>query len=88
MGGGVITKRGRGLVLLAVIPFPEESAKETLAEIKEEFPDLEYKYIFQQFQSFAGSPVHVPAGNYASRPHVTPCPANPTAYEMSPPPPF
>ncbi|KAK3208580.1 hypothetical protein GRF29_77g1131578 [Pseudopithomyces chartarum] len=61
MGGGVITKRGRGLVLLAIIPLPEESVKETLAEIKEEFPDLEYKYIFQQFQSFAGSPVHVPA---------------------------
>ncbi|KAJ4287397.1 hypothetical protein N0V90_012797 [Kalmusia sp. IMI 367209] len=51
MGGGAeITKRGRGLVLLAVIPFPEDAAKTTLAEIKEEFPDLEYHYIFQKFE--------------------------------------
>ncbi|KAJ4345687.1 uncharacterized protein N0V89_011822 [Didymosphaeria variabile] len=65
MGGGEITKRGKGLVLLAVIPFPEDAAKETLAEIREEFPDLEYHYIFQKFvinqNSAPGGDVDVPA---------------------------
>lgn len=62
MGGGEITKRGDGLVVLAVIPFPDDAAKEAIADIKKEFPDLEYKYIFHKFEGFPGSPVDVPAG--------------------------
>jgi hypothetical protein len=65
MGGGEITKR-RGVVVLAVIPFPEDAAKNTIAEIKEEFPDLEYHYIFQKFEvkpnGLPGGDVDVPAG--------------------------
>ncbi|KAF1975353.1 hypothetical protein BU23DRAFT_459346 [Bimuria novae-zelandiae CBS 107.79] len=50
MGGGEITKRGKGLVVLAVKTFPEDAVKETLAEIKEEFPDLEFHYIWPKFE--------------------------------------
>ena len=62
MGGGEITKRGHGLVVLAVIPFPDDAAREAIADIKKEFPDLEYQYIFHKFEGFPGSPVDVPAG--------------------------
>ncbi|KAL5418261.1 hypothetical protein PMIN04_007418 [Paraphaeosphaeria minitans] len=65
MGGGEITKRGSGLVLLAVLPLPENAAKDTIAEIKEEFPDLEYHYLFQKLEIKKNSPpdghVDVPA---------------------------
>lgn len=79
MGGGEITKRGSGLVLLAVIPFPEDAAKQTIAEIKEEFPDLEYHYIFQKNQPKKNNPpggdVNVPAGipsDFPTCPHHQP----------------
>ena len=59
MGGGQYTKRGKGLVVLAAIPFPEASVKGTLAEIEEEFPDLEYHYVQHKWGS---GDLDVPAG--------------------------
>lgn len=66
MGGGEITRRGKGLVVVAVTPFPENAVKETLAEIREEFPDLEYHFFLQDFtvnrNTMPGGEVEVPNG--------------------------
>lgn len=68
MGGGEITKRGKGLVLLAVVPIPEEAAQETIAEIKDEFPDLEFHFVYQKYvvnqNGAPGGEVDIPEGTY------------------------
>ena len=69
MGGGPelplrAGEQKRDLVL-AVLPWPEESSAKIIAEIKEEFPDLDFHYIHEAYTALPKNrgKTAVPEGN-------------------------
>jgi len=57
-------------VLLIVLPFPEDMAKEIAAKIKSEFSNFDYHFILQPHElkknSAPGGHVDVPKGEFAT----------------------